>query len=68
MTNLVRSSDKSHLKPRIPIKTLSMALASMGDFPFKDPDMMRFEGPTLFIRGSTYILIFPLAECQSFEL
>lgn len=24
----------------------------MGDFPFKDPDELRYDGPTLFIRGS----------------
>ena len=24
----------------------------MGDFPFKDPDEARYDGPTLFIRGT----------------
>lgn len=24
----------------------------MGDFPFKDPDAARYDGPTLFIRGT----------------
>ena len=24
----------------------------MGDFPYKDPDMLRYDGPTLIIRGT----------------
>ena len=24
----------------------------MGDFPFKDPDEARYDGPTLFVRGT----------------
>ena len=30
----------------------------MGDFPFKDPDLARYDGPTLVIRGteSHYVL------------
>ena len=24
----------------------------MGDFPFKDPNLLRYEGPSLFVRGT----------------
>ena len=37
---------------RIPISTLGASLDHMGDFPFKDPEEVRFDGPTLFLRGS----------------
>lgn len=37
---------------RIPIKTLAASLDYMGDFPFRDPDEARYDGPTLFIRGT----------------
>lgn len=52
LTNLVRSADNSHLQWRIPLKTLAAALDNMADFPFKDPDGARFEGPTLVVRGT----------------
>lgn len=51
LTNLVRSDD-GHLRFRIPVKTLSTHLDNMGDFPFKDPDENRYDGPTLIIRGT----------------
>ena len=34
------------------MKTLAANLDKMGDFPFKDPDETRFDGRTLFVRGS----------------
>lgn len=52
LTNLVRSPNEDYLQFRIPIKTLAASLDSMGDFPFKDPDEARYDGPTLFIRGT----------------
>ena len=48
----MRSLDGNHLRLRIPIKTLAASLDNMGDFPFKDPDEARYDGPTLFIRGT----------------
>ena len=52
LTNLVRSPDGENLRLRIPVKTLAANLDFMGDFPFKDPDEARYDGPTLFIRGT----------------
>ena len=40
------------LRFRIPLQTLAAALDHMGDFPFKDPDLARYDGPALFVRGS----------------
>ncbi|RVX69507.1 hypothetical protein B0A52_06571 [Exophiala mesophila] len=37
---------------RIPLQTLAKALPSLGDFPFKDPEKARYEGPTLVVRGT----------------
>ena len=52
LTNLVRSPDGEYLRLRIPIKTLAASLDHMGDFPFRDPDEARYDGPTLIIRGT----------------
>lgn len=52
LTNLIRSPDSKWLKFRIPIKTLASHLDHMADFPFRDPDDARYEGPTLFVRGT----------------
>ena len=43
---------KTELGFRIPLQTLAKALPSMADFPFKDPERARFEGPTLVVRGT----------------
>lgn len=51
LTNLARSPRGEYLKLRIPIKTLAMNLDRMGDFPFKHPDDVHYDGPTLIIRG-----------------
>lgn len=40
------------MKLRVPVKILALSLDNMGDFPFKDPERNRFDGPTLFIRGT----------------
>ncbi|MCJ1424759.1 hypothetical protein MMC29_002647 [Sticta canariensis] len=47
-----RARGINHLRLRIPIGFLAASLARMGSFPFKDPDDARYEGPTLFIRGT----------------
>ena len=52
LTNLVRDPDSKLLKFRIPVHILGAALDKMGDFPFKDPASVRFDGPSLFIRGT----------------
>ena len=43
---------KTEMRFRIPLQTLAKALPDMADFPFKDPDQTRFEGPTLVVRGT----------------
>jgi pimeloyl-ACP methyl ester carboxylesterase len=52
LTNLTRSPETNAVKFRIPIKTLASSLSHLGDFPFRDPDESRYEGPTLFVRGT----------------
>ena len=60
LTNMVRSTSISTsekgsdglLRFRIPVKILAMHLDEMGSFPFHDPDLNRFDGPTLMIRGT----------------
>ncbi|KAI9714758.1 MAG: hypothetical protein M1820_000047 [Bogoriella megaspora] len=52
LTNLIKPRDSKILKFRIPIKYLAAALDDMADFPFEDPDDVRFEKPALFVRGT----------------
>ncbi len=52
LTNLTRSPDTKVLKFRIPIKILANSFDHLADFPFRDPDEARYEGPTLFVRGT----------------
>lgn len=59
LTNLYRapgpdpsSPQSPYLTFRIPIQILAKSLDRMADFPFKNPDEARFEGPTLFVRGT----------------
>jgi pimeloyl-ACP methyl ester carboxylesterase len=54
LTNFVRNPDKSgpEYHFRIPLQTLAKSLPAMADFPFRDPDETRFEGPTLVVRGT----------------
>jgi pimeloyl-ACP methyl ester carboxylesterase len=49
--NLVRSPDGTQ-SWQIPIKILTNALDNMAAFPFTDPDEVRYEGPTLMVRGT----------------
>jgi len=43
---------KRHMKFKIPLNFLGPALDKMGDFPFKDPDAVRFGKPAMFVRGT----------------
>ena len=43
---------ETELQFRIPLATLAKALPDLADFPFKDPDAVRYEGPTLVVRGT----------------
>jgi pimeloyl-ACP methyl ester carboxylesterase len=36
----------------VPLKILGAALDKLGDFPFKDPEEVRFVKPALFVRGT----------------
>ncbi|KIX10356.1 uncharacterized protein Z518_01438 [Rhinocladiella mackenziei CBS 650.93] len=47
-----RHVQKTELRFRIPLATLARSLPAMADFPFKEPDTARFEGPTLVVRGT----------------
>ena len=37
---------------RVPLRTLTTSLTNMADFPYSDPDVIRFNKPTLFVRGT----------------
>ncbi|KAF4964122.1 hypothetical protein FSARC_7952 [Fusarium sarcochroum] len=39
-------------KFRIPLNTLGKSLDNLGDFPYKNPNEVRFEKPALFVRGT----------------
>ncbi|RSL91920.1 hypothetical protein CEP52_014117 [Fusarium oligoseptatum] len=39
-------------KFRIPLDILGKSLDNLGDFPYKDPNEIRFEKPALFVRGT----------------
>ena len=53
LTNFVRDKDnRERFHFRIPLTTLAKSLPAMADFPFRDPDEARFEGPTLVVRGT----------------
>ncbi|CAK7208652.1 hypothetical protein SCUCBS95973_000174 [Sporothrix curviconia] len=49
----VRTAKGEHiLQFRIPLDTLGKALDALGDFPYKDPNAVRFEKNALFVRGT----------------
>ena len=52
MTNLVKPPNQNHYSWRVPINYLASSLDDMSDFPFKNPDELRFEKPTLMVRGT----------------
>ncbi|KAJ6008873.1 hypothetical protein N7522_003889 [Penicillium canescens] len=52
LTNLVRSEDDNTLKFRVPLSVIGRSLDNMADFPFKESDNLKYDGPTLFVRGT----------------
>lgn len=52
LTNLIRPGPNQPYKFRIPVRTLAHALDDMADFPFTDPEKVRWNKPALFIRGT----------------
>ncbi|KAH6658388.1 prolyl oligopeptidase-like protein [Truncatella angustata] len=50
--NLHRPQGEARQKFRVPLGIISRELDNMGDFPFRDPDKVRFEKPALFVRGT----------------
>ncbi|CZS90767.1 related to alpha/beta hydrolase [Rhynchosporium agropyri] len=51
LSNLYQPPQVTTKKFRIPLHILGSALGNLGDFPFKEPGKVRFEGPALFVRG-----------------
>jgi pimeloyl-ACP methyl ester carboxylesterase len=49
--NLYRPANEKVQRFKVPLRILSAALDNLGDFPFKDPEEVRFEKPALFVRG-----------------
>jgi len=52
LMNLKHEVPNKYMTWRIPLDLLSEHINAMGDFPFRDPDETRYEGPTLFVRGT----------------
>jgi len=52
LTNLTRPKGEDKQKFRVPLGTLGSSLSHLGDFPFKDPEAVRFEKRALFVRGT----------------
>ncbi|KAF7562593.1 hypothetical protein G7046_g1545 [Stylonectria norvegica] len=50
--NLHRPAGEKAQKFRIPLDILGRSLGNLGDFPFKNPNEVRFEKPALFVRGT----------------
>lgn len=50
--NLIKPPNQKHYTWRVPINYLASALDDMSDFPFKNPDEIRYEKPTLMVRGT----------------
>lgn len=58
LTNLIREPhNKGELIWRVPVDILSKSLDSMMDFPYTNPDEIRYEGSTLFVRGTRSIYV-----------
>lgn len=57
LTNLVRDPPERHLRLRIPLEIIASNLETLGDFLFKDPSEVKFEGPALFIRGTKSLYV-----------
>ncbi|PGH00617.1 hypothetical protein GX51_05716 [Blastomyces parvus] len=52
LTNLIRSKEDNTLKFRVPVKLLGESLGELAGFPFSTSETVKFEGPSLFIRGT----------------
>ncbi|KAK7398001.1 hypothetical protein QQZ08_011668 [Neonectria magnoliae] len=50
--NLHRPTGEKAHKFRIPLDIIGRSLDNLGDFPYKDPNEIRFEKPALFVRGT----------------
>jgi len=50
--NLHRRPNEKSQKFKVPLHILGSSLGNLGDFPFKDPEAVRFEKRALFIRGT----------------
>ncbi|KAI1256281.1 hypothetical protein MGN70_002444 [Eutypa lata] len=50
--NLYQPEDSKTRKFRVPLGVLAKSLDNLGDFPYKDPNQVRFEKPALFVRGT----------------
>lgn len=50
--NLHRPTGETKQKFKVPLHIIGQSLDNLGDFPFKDPDAVRFNKPTLFVRGT----------------
>lgn len=50
--NLFQPTGTTARQFRIPLPILEKSIHNMGDFPLKDPAIVRFEKPALFVRGT----------------
>ena len=50
--NLHRPKGEKEQKFKVPLNILGKSLDFLGDFPYKDPEEMRFNRPALFVRGT----------------
>jgi len=50
--NLYRPPNEKMQKFKVPLRILGSALDNLGDFPYRDPEEVRFEKPALFVRGT----------------
>ncbi|KFZ06979.1 hypothetical protein V501_06883 [Pseudogymnoascus sp. VKM F-4519 (FW-2642)] len=50
--NLYRPPNEKTQKFKFSLTTLALSLGHLGDFPYRNPDEVRFEKPALFVRGT----------------
>jgi pimeloyl-ACP methyl ester carboxylesterase len=50
--NLFRPEGEKTQKFKVPLEILGKNLDKLGDFPYKDPESVRYEKPALFVRGT----------------
>lgn len=51
LTNLIRADDQT-MKFRVPLSVLGESLDDMADFPWSEPGSVKYDGPTLVVRGT----------------